>query len=85
MCITRIGFFCRRIKPFQVHQAAHVVGGEHLRARLFVVGNAVVPHHAGNGLLVHGERAAEAAAFVGAAQLHQFNALRAFPIAIGPC
>ena len=59
--------------------------GDDLGPGALVVGQAVLPHHAGDRLFVHGERAAEAAALVGPGQLDQLDAPRARRGAAGPC
>ena len=49
-----------------MHQAGHVGGGEHFGARLLVVGNAIVSHHAGYRFFGHGKQPAKAATCFGA-------------------
>ena len=62
-------------ETFEVHEARHVISGEDFGAGLFVIGDAVVAHHAGDGFLGDGERAAETATFVGAFQGRELNAV----------
>ena len=69
----------------EVHQAGHVAGGEHLGAGLLVVGDAVQSHHTRDGFLVDGERAAEAAAFVGPLELGELDAFEPVEQTAAPC
>lgn len=69
-------FFLPRDQSVQMHQARHVPGGDDFRAGVFVVVNAVESHHARDRLLGDGERAAEAATFVGPFQVDQLDAVQ---------
>ena len=51
-------------QAFEVHQAGHISGGEHLSSGLKVIVDAVFAHHGGDACFGDSEGAAEAAAFV---------------------
>ena len=70
------GFLLAADEAVEVHQAGHVGGGEDFGAGLLVIGDAVEAHLAGDGFFGDGEQAAEAAAFVGALELGQFDVLK---------
>ena len=60
-----------------VHEAAHVSGRHDFGSGLFVIVDAVEAHHAGDRFFGDGERAAEAAAFVGSLQRDEFDSFEA--------
>lgn len=62
-------------QAIEVHQAGHIPSGDDLSPGLLVVVDAVVPHHAGDGLFTDSERPSEAAAFIGPQQVDQFQSL----------
>ena len=61
-------------EAFEVHQTGHVARGDDLGTGLFVIGDAIVAHHAGDGFFADRESSTESATIIGPLQGNELNA-----------